>query len=81
MAAKLDFTADSLLNALDNEEMLAKYGLTPQQALALFPEDSYEVYWTASPESLIDKIGDNYLRIWNDERKEKAKISGFLPPR
>lgn len=79
LAAKLDFTADSLLNALDNEEMLAKYGLTPQQALALFPEDSYEVYWTASPESLIDKIGDNYLRIWNDERKEKAKNLGLSP--
>lgn len=79
VAGKLDFTADSLLNAVLDPELLAKYDLKPEQALSLFTEDSYEVYWTASPDGLIDKIGDNYLKIWNDERKEKAKALGLTP--
>ena len=49
VAAKLDFTSDQLLKTLNDEKLLSEYGLTKEQALSLFLEDSYEFYWTASP--------------------------------
>lgn len=79
IAARLDFTADSLLSFIKDPEMLSQYGLTTEQALSLFPEDSYEVYWTASPQGLVDKIGANYMKIWNDERRAKADSLGLSP--
>lgn len=79
VARRLDFTADSLLKTATGRELLNKYGLTPQQALALFIDDSYEVYWSASPETLVSKIGDNYNRVWNAERRRKASELGLSP--
>ena len=79
VAAKLDFSADDLIKTLKNEELLAEYGLTFDQALSLFVEDSYDFYWTASPTAFIQKIGANYNKIWNEERIQKAKDLGLTP--
>lgn len=79
ISLKLDFPADSLKKALNDPNILKPYGLTPEKALALFVDDSYEVYWTASPRDVIRKVGDNYTSLWNDARKEKASRLGLTP--
>lgn len=79
ISAKMDFSADSLLNALADEKTLQPYGLTPQNALALFVDDSYQLLWSSSPDELIQKIGDNYLKIWNAERVRKAAQLQLTP--
>lgn len=79
ISRNLDFPADSLRKALANQELMAEYGLTPEQALALFPDDSYQVYWSSSPQDVIVKIGANYKKIWNEERLAKAKALGLTP--
>lgn len=79
ISAKLDFPADSLNRLLADPEILSPYGLTPDQALALFVDDTYELYWTASPKDVIKKIGANYLSLWNDKRRNRATILGLTP--
>ena len=36
-------------------------------------------YWSVKPEKLLEKMHDNYIRFWNDERKTKAKKLGLTP--
>lgn len=79
VAKNLDFSPDSLVNFLNDKEFLAQYGLTPSQALALFLDDSYQVFWNASPKSVTEKIGSNYKKIWNEQRLNKAKALGLSP--
>lgn len=79
VAAKLGFKPEELIKAVKDPEALAEYGLTPEQALSLFVDDSYEFYWTASPQALIHKIGANYKKIWNEERVKKAEELGLTP--
>ena len=79
VAKNLDFSPDSLKNQLKDSDFLSEYGLTPQQALALFLDDSYQVYWNASPKALTEKIGSNYKKIWNKERLDKANALGLTP--
>ena len=79
VSRRLDFTADSLTNAATDSATLLPYGLTPDQALSLFIDDSYEVYWSSSPDSVIKKIGDHYLKVWNDTRRKKATDLGLTP--
>ncbi len=79
ISRRLDFTPDSLLGVLADKETLSRHGLTPQQALALFIDDSYELYWSASPEQLVSKIGANYDKVWNKERRDKAAALGLSP--
>lgn len=80
IASRLDFPADSLKAYLADPENLRAYGLQPSQALALFLDDTYEVYWSASPKELINKIGKNYLNYWyeTDNSKKTAEL-GITP--
>lgn len=79
VAGRFDFSADSIASALSNPDLLKAYDLVPEQALALFINDSYEFYWDASPEDVIKKIGAHYNDVWTSERKSKAQALGLTP--
>ena len=79
VAARFDFGKDSIASALADAGNLRDYGLTPDQALALFINDSYQFYWDASPEDIIKKVGAHYNEVWNQERIDKAKALGLTP--
>lgn len=79
IASRMEFTPESLREALADSTNLKPYGLSPQQALALFLDDTYEIYWTATPGELIKKIGDNYQSFWNDNNRLKAEALGVSP--
>lgn len=80
MGLKMEFSPEELMAKVTDPEYISKYGLTPDQALALFLEDTYEVYWTNTPEEVLDKIGQNYLNYWNEGRKAMAYDSMQLTP-
>ncbi|MBD5337839.1 MAG: endolytic transglycosylase MltG [Bacteroides sp.] len=79
IARKFDFSGDDLRHAISDSVIMAAYGLTPEQAPSLFFNDTYYLYWTDSPEDLIHKIGENYNRVWNAERRRKADALGLTP--
>lgn len=79
VAAKMDFSAGDFSRALLSHPALGQHGLTAEQAVVLCPEDTYEVYWSASPAEVIDKFAANYDRIWNRTRTEKASRLGLTP--
>ena len=79
IADRLDMQPDSLTELLHDPKILAKYGLNDANALALFVDDTYEVYWSATPQQVINKIGANYNDLWNEERRKKAAQLGLRP--
>lgn len=79
VSAKFEFPADSLIHLMNDDKTMQKYGLTAEQALALFVDDTYEFYWTNSASEVIEKIGANYDLIWNQTRRQKARELGLTP--
>lgn len=79
IAAKFEFSGDSLRKALSDSALMATYGLTPEQAPSLFFNDTYYLYWSATPEDLIRKAGENYNRFWTPARRAKADSLGLTP--
>lgn len=77
---KMEFSPEEFLEAAKDSAYLTKYGLTPEQALSLFLEDSYDVYWTSTPKEVLDKIGENYLSYWTEGKREIAKEELGLTP-
>ncbi|MBD5223454.1 MAG: endolytic transglycosylase MltG [Bacteroidales bacterium] len=79
ISRKMEFPIDSLRAVLNDTAFMAQYGLRPEQALALFVDDTYEVYWTTSARETVAKIAENYRYLWNDARKLRARELGVSP--
>lgn len=77
IASRFDFSPEALDSVLSDRKFLTTYGLLPSQAMGLFLNDTYEFYWTASPQSVLTKIGDSYRHFWNPERSGKARSLGL----
>lgn len=54
-------------------------GISPEVLTGRMMPDTYEVYWTTEPGTVIRKIIANYDNFWTDERKEKARSLGLTP--
>lgn len=76
---KMEFTPEEFVKAAKDPEFLAQYGLTPDNALSLFLDDTYEVYWTSTPQEVLKKIGDNYNAFWSEGRRKQAADLDVTP--
>lgn len=79
VAARFDFTKDSLAGILANPDVLKDFDIAPEQALGLFVNDSYQFFWNASPLEVVKKIGSHYNEVWTPQRREKAMALGLSP--
>lgn len=73
----IDSTA--FVTLLYDSLFLQKYNLTPDNSLTLFIPNTYEVYWTITPNELFEKMGKEYARFWTDDRKAKAAKIPMTP--
>ncbi len=74
LAANIESDSLSVLRALQSPEMLRRYGFTtPEELLSIFIPNSYEVYWSTSPEKLVSRMNREYQNFWNKERQAKLK--------
>ena len=79
MGQKLLLDSAEVKNRLDDKEFMMQYGLTPETAVCMFIPNTYEVYWTMTPDQLFERMYKEYKRFWTDVRLEKAKKLGLKP--
>lgn len=69
----------SVINALNDEELLGKFGFTPENVFAMFLPDTYQMYWTATIEEIFGRFKKEYDSFWTPQRVEQAKDMGLTP--
>lgn len=74
---RLETDSASFIAACDS--ILPKKGFDRAGYAAAFIPDSYEFYWTASPEKIVNTLLGYRDRYWNDERRAKASKLGLTP--
>lgn len=79
MGNKLLLDSAEVIRRLNSAEYMENFGLTPETAVCLFIPNTYEVYWTMTPDQLFARMHKEYQRFWNEERLAKAKNLGFTP--
>ena len=67
--------ADSaeLVNVLYNKKIRASHGFIRDSIMAMFIPNTYEVYWTTTPEQLLQRMHREYDAFWNGDRDAKRK--------
>lgn len=75
--ARMDWADGEFMEAFRNEAR--HLNVTPEVLLGRMAPDTYEVYWTSTPDKVIEKILSNYNSFWTPERKAKAESIGLTP--
>lgn len=67
------FESDSLtfLTYLTKPETAAEYGFTQDNFLTMFIPNTYEMFWTTTPEKFVARMKKEYDKFWTDARKVK----------
>lgn len=58
----------SLLKAIHDPAFLTKTGLDSANVISILLPDTYEVYWTITPEELLQRLQSEYNKYWNTDR-------------
>jgi len=74
---KFEFNTNDLLALLNDAEFLKGYGLTPDNAIAFFIPNTYEIYWNKTPKQFFERMRDEYNRFWNEKRNAKREKYGL----
>ncbi|MBR2947336.1 MAG: endolytic transglycosylase MltG [Bacteroidales bacterium] len=70
-----NFEADSaqFSQALLNDTIYKKLGFKKETVISMFIPNTYEIYWTISPENFIERMYKEYNNFWTPSRVEKAQ--------
>ncbi len=74
---RLEFDSIAFMKACDS--ILKPAGFTQATYPAAFLPDTYEFYWTASPEKVVETLLGYRNRFWDDSRRTKAAALGLTP--
>lgn len=69
----------TLLAYLNDSATIRKMGFDKYSFHAMFIPNTYEIYWTISPEEFTGRMKAEYDRFWNEKRNAKAEALGLSP--
>ena len=69
----------TVMTLLTDKHFLDSLGYTPATVPCMFIPNTYEVYWTMTPEQLVVRMLKENKRFWNASRLAKAKAQGLTP--
>lgn len=79
ISAQMMVDKEPMTAALQNASLLGKYGMSPEKIFAYVLPDTYQMYWSATPEEIISRLKKEYDEFWNDERVAAAAAQGLDP--
>ena len=77
IAPYVHFSEEDLSKLMLSESVAESYGFKSEEFISMFIPNTYEVYWTITPEQFLDRMKKEYDRFWNDERLAKAEALGL----
>ncbi|WP_462247393.1 endolytic transglycosylase MltG [Ekhidna sp.] len=77
LTKSLEIDSAELAPILLNDSTAAYYGFTKETFISMFIPNTYEVYWTLTPKTLLDRMKREYDNFWTEERKQKAEELGM----
>lgn len=75
IASQLQCSPEEFMDAC--QEILPGHGFSRSEFPAAFIPDTYEFYWSASPENVVRRLLDYRDDFWNEERVAKARTLGL----
>lgn len=79
LAQKLEPDSAQFLNVLKDSELLHSLGFKNETILAMIIPNTYELFWTTTPEGFLKRMKQEHDRFWNESRTQKAQEIRLSP--
>ncbi len=79
VATDLQPDSGALLAYLNDPSVWEKYGFNEHTFHAMFIPNTYQMYWTSTPEQFVERMYKEYNRFWNGSRLKKAQDLNLTP--
>jgi UPF0755 protein len=79
VGSRFAFGPQKLGELLRSDSVCQKYGFDTTTIVSMFLPNTYEIFWTTSPQKLLDRMHDEYQKFWTPARLEKAKAMNLTP--
>ena len=75
----LNIEADSaqIAHKLTDPEVAKKYGFSSATFIAMFSPDTYRMEWDTDADEFIERMAQEYKRVWSEDRIQKARQYGL----
>lgn len=77
LAQKLEPDSLEFLSTLTDAEIIKSYGFSQETFISMFIPNTYELYWTSTPEAFVKRMANEFKTFWNDTRMAKARALGL----
>ncbi len=79
LANRLEPDSIEFLLAFKNDSLLSSYNVSEGSLFGHILPNTYEMWWTTTPEGFLQRMFREYEMFWNDERIAKADTIGLSP--
>mgnify|MGYP003338689238 CR=1 FL=1 len=79
ITANIGVSPEEFEGALEDFIDSGDKGFTTETALCMFIPNTYEVYFNITPEELVNRMHQEYLKFWSADRLRKAEEMGLTP--
>lgn len=79
LSCQLMIDSATLEDFFTDEKQCSRLGFTKESITAFFIPETYEIYWDASTDRLLEKLKNGYEQFWNDNRRRRAAEINLTP--
>jgi len=79
ISTNLEADSNMLKQLLDDPVYLSKFGLDTNTVMCAVIPNTYFFKWNTTADKAFRKIEDNYIKFWDDTRKQEARKKGLTP--
>ena len=79
LGKRLAVDSAAFMEYFNREEVWAQCGFNKENFMGMFLPNTYEVYWTITPQKFVERMKKEYDKFWNTERTAKAAQIGLTP--
>jgi len=79
LGKQIEVDSLEIMQLLEDANFLKQFGYTPENVMAAFIPNTYEVYWDCDAQTFWQKMLKENKKFWNTERLAKAKALDLSP--
>lgn len=80
VAAKLMLDSTILVDYLESEETMEKFGFSREEFPAMFLPNTYKMYYDTDEEQFVDRMAKEFKAFWTADRMSKIEKIGLNSP-